>query len=226
MQRVGLLGAALLLPLCGGTMMAGALTGSSTAVETPAAERLAGVPAARDRGTAAAEPGAVPTVEATTDAPTTEPTAEPSTEPAVQPKVEAVVSRKTVTVRKSIAYATRKVDDDTLAKGKTRVRTPGVAGVRTLTYKVTLTGGRESGRTLVRDVVTKQPVTEVVAVGTKVAGGGDCDPNYTPCVPVAGDVDCAGGGGDGPAYVQGPVYVTGDDIYHLDRDGDGVGCDH
>ncbi|SFR44702.1 hypothetical protein SAMN04488005_2062 [Yoonia tamlensis] len=53
-----------------------------------------------------------------------------------------------------------------------------------------------------------------------------CDPNYTgACVPIASDVDCAGGNGNGPAYVRGPVQVVGRDIYGLDRDGDGIGCD-
>ncbi len=32
-----------------------------------------------------------------------------------------------------------------------------------------------------------------------------CDPNYSGCVPIASDVDCAGGSGNGPAYVRGPV---------------------
>jgi hypothetical protein len=54
----------------------------------------------------------------------------------------------------------------------------------------------------------------------------DCDPNYAgACVPIASDVDCAGGSGNGPAYVDGPVNVVGSDIYGLDRDGNGVGCD-
>ena len=52
-----------------------------------------------------------------------------------------------------------------------------------------------------------------------------CDPNYDPCVPVASDVDCASGSGNGPAYVDGPVHVIGSDIYDLDRDGDDVGCE-
>ena len=52
-----------------------------------------------------------------------------------------------------------------------------------------------------------------------------CDPNYTPCVPIDSDVDCAGGSGDGPSYVSGPVTVIGVDIYGLDRDGNGVGCE-
>jgi len=58
------------------------------------------------------------------------------------------------------------------------------------------------------------------------AAAAECDSNYTgACVPVASDVDCAGGSGNGPQYVRGPVYVVGTDIYDLDRDGDGVACE-
>ena len=52
-----------------------------------------------------------------------------------------------------------------------------------------------------------------------------CDPNYSGCVPIASDVDCAGGNGNGPAYVEGPVEVIGRDIYKLDGDGNGIGCE-
>lgn len=53
-----------------------------------------------------------------------------------------------------------------------------------------------------------------------------CDPNYSgACVPIASDVDCEGGSGNGPAYVRGPVRVIGTDIYGLDRDNDGIGCE-
>ena len=52
-----------------------------------------------------------------------------------------------------------------------------------------------------------------------------CDPNYSGCVPIASDVDCAGGTGNGPAYVKGPVKVIGKDIYGLDKDRDGIGCE-
>jgi hypothetical protein len=48
---------------------------------------------------------------------------------------------------------------------------------------------------------------------------------YDPCLPPGPDVDCAGGSGDGPRYVDGPVYVTGSDPYDLDRDRDGVACE-
>ena len=58
------------------------------------------------------------------------------------------------------------------------------------------------------------------------ASAENCDPNYAgACVPIASDVDCAGGSGNGPKYVVGPVYVVGADIYGLDRDGNGVGCE-
>lgn len=64
----------------------------------------------------------------------------------------------------------------------------------------------------------------VQPVGPAAPSG--CDPNYAgACVPIASDVDCAGGSGNGPAYVRGPVTVVGSDIYGLDRDGDGVGCE-
>jgi len=52
----------------------------------------------------------------------------------------------------------------------------------------------------------------------------NCTPGYSPCLPPASDYDCAGGSGDGPRYT-GQVRVTGVDIYDLDRDGDGYGCD-
>lgn len=61
---------------------------------------------------------------------------------------------------------------------------------------------------------------------TRVIGSAQlCDPNYSGCVPIASDVDCAGRGGNGPAYVKGPIQVIGRDIYGLDRDGDGVACE-
>ena len=61
--------------------------------------------------------------------------------------------------------------------------------------------------------------------GAKTAAQPQCDPNYSGCVPIASDVDCAGGKGNGPAYVKGPVKVIGKDIYGLDKDRDGIGCE-
>jgi hypothetical protein len=145
------------------------------------------------------------------------------------------VTKQIVTETQPVPFEKSTVDDSSLDKGKTVVRTAGVDGVRTRTYEVTLTDGVETDRRLISDTVTTQPVTQVSAVGTRVAApkpkpapnpGPSCDPNYSgACVPIASDVDCLGGTGDGPAYVQGPVYVIGTDIYGLDKDHDGVGCE-
>ena len=43
-------------------------------------------------------------------------------------------------------------------------------------------------------------------------------------MPIASDVDCASGNGNGPAYLDGKAKVIGEDIYGLDGDGDGVAC--
>jgi hypothetical protein len=52
-----------------------------------------------------------------------------------------------------------------------------------------------------------------------------CDANYSGCVPVVIDVDCAGQG-DGPVFLDDPsVVVMGQDIYDLDSDGDGLTCE-
>jgi hypothetical protein len=39
------------------------------------------------------------------------------------------------------------------------------------------------------------------------------------------DVDCPQGGGNGPSYAPGEVRVIGTDVYGLDADHDGIGCD-
>lgn len=69
-----------------------------------------------------------------------------------------------------------------------------------------------------------EPEPEPEPKPARAAGG--CNDNYDPCVPDdPDDVDCEGGSGNGPSYVDGPVRVTGTDVYGLDRDDDGVGCE-
>lgn len=50
-------------------------------------------------------------------------------------------------------------------------------------------------------------------------------PNFGWLPHFGGDVDCAGGGGNGPNFVYGPVRVSPGDPHGLDRDGDGIGCE-
>jgi hypothetical protein len=72
---------------------------------------------------------------------------------------------------------------------------------------------------------TTKPQAAAPQTTTKPQGGGGCHPSYSPCVPVAADVDCAGGKGNGPVYVSGPITVVGPDVYGLDSDKDGIACE-
>lgn len=74
-------------------------------------------------------------------------------------------------------------------------------------------------------VATQEQNSSPATSSVRTQVSSSCHPSYDPCVPVASDVDCAGGRGNGPAYVRGPVRVIGPDVYGLDRDGDGIGCE-
>jgi len=78
-----------------------------------------------------------------------------------------------------------------------------------------------SGKSTVSNSANRRVINETETSTTS----SQCDPNYSGCVPIASDVDCLGGTGNGPAYVKGPVRVTGKDIYQLDDDDDGIGCE-
>jgi uncharacterized protein YabE (DUF348 family) len=72
-----------------------------------------------------------------------------------------------VVEKSAIAYDVVRRDDATMYKGKTKVATDGVIGIRERTYAVTYTDGKVSSRTLVRDRTVRQPRTKVILVGTK-----------------------------------------------------------
>ncbi|WP_350348913.1 G5 domain-containing protein [Agromyces sp. G08B096] len=133
----------------------------------------------------------------------------------------------------ALPFSTSNVDDPNLDAGVTAVATTGVNGQKLTRIRVVTLDGSEISREVIEEVITVEPVNEVIAVGSRLPpppppppAAGGCDPNYEgACVPVASDVDCAGGSGNGPAYVDGPVSIVGYDVYDLDRDGDGVACD-
>jgi preprotein translocase subunit YajC len=116
----------------------------------------------------------------------------------------------------AIPFTTTKVDDANLEKGKTVVTTTGISGETTITKEVTSyvpDNCKPASTKTVKEETTKQPVTEVVSVGTKV-----CSPYYSPCVPnVSYDLDCSD--------IGMRVSVSGGDPYRLDADHDGVGCE-
>lgn len=150
-----------------------------------------------------------------------------STNSQAAPKAEVIT--KTVTETQEIPYNSTTVNDSTVSKGTNKVTTPGVNGIKTLTYKVTYTDGVQTDKQLIGEEVTTPPINQVTSIGTYVAPkpkSSSCDPNYSGgCVPIASDVDCGGGSGNGPAYFYGTATVVGYDLYDLDRDNDGLACE-
>ena len=71
------------------------------------------------------------------------------------------------TSQTAVAYTTSRQEDSTLPKGQTKVIQAGVDGQRTVLTEVKTVEGREE-RTVISDTVTTAPVTEIIAVGTKV----------------------------------------------------------
>jgi resuscitation-promoting factor RpfB len=162
----------------------------------------------------------------TTPTATVKPTAKPKSTVPAAPSQTTVT--KTVVEVRVIAFKKKTVTDSSLAEGEKAITTAGANGQRRLTYQVTFVDGVQTKKELVKQEVSKQPRTQITTVGTKVeeSASSECDPNYSGgCVPIASDVDCSGGSGNGPAYVRGPVTVVGNDVYGLDRDKDGLGCE-
>lgn len=144
-----------------------------------------------------------------------------SVAPQTQPvqKKEPTITNKEITEEQDIDFTKKTEETDALSKGVTQLKTTGVKGKKTLTYKLTLTDGVETKRELVGEVVTSEPIDEVTLVGTYVAPAKPaCNPNYSGCVPnVSYDLDCPDIGYS--------VRVLGYDQYRLDADHDGWGCD-
>jgi hypothetical protein len=68
--------------------------------------------------------------------------------------------------------------------------------------------------------------TSATAGAEASAAGKQCHSSYKGrCLKrKASDYDCAGGSGNGP-YYTGRVRIVGPDVFRLDADGDGIGCE-
>lgn len=95
----------------------------------------------------------------------------------VEPSLDDVISEdmhvdvyrvleKQITVDEEIPFSSKEVSDKTLQKGKTKIKTKGQNGLKRATYNITTENGIEIRRELVSAVTVKNPVTQVVAVGT------------------------------------------------------------
>ena len=83
---------------------------------------------------------------------------------------EEVATERTATETKKeiVPFETKTVNDDTIEYGKTVVKTEGINGEKTYTYNVTYKDEREISRKLAKEEITKQPVTKIIANGTKI----------------------------------------------------------
>lgn len=167
---------------------------------------------------------------------TANPTPKPKRTATPTPTPTAIATEAEVQEATAIPFAAVTVDDDTIDVGTSAVTVGGGNGEKVTTYLVKYIDGVEVSRSIAREETTVQPVDGVTSVGTRVPEpvvaaepvpeSNGCDSNYADvCVPFASDVDCAGGSGNGPAYVDGPLRIVGSDVYDLDRDGDGIACD-
>lgn len=65
-----------------------------------------------------------------------------------------------------VAFQTIEQEDATLAKGQTKVVQEGVVGERIIYTEVTIVNGEKSSK-VIENIITKEPVNKVIAVGTK-----------------------------------------------------------
>ena len=89
---------------------------------------------------------------------------------------------------------------------------------------------KHMGRGQTRSRVKRQPALAAAVGGVVLAGAGlgiwglngglsaeECSPDYEPCLPVTTDLNCPDIGTQ--------VRVIGQDLYNLDSDGNGIGCE-
>lgn len=80
-----------------------------------------------------------------------------------------VVTFKTITVTEAISFNTKKEDDPSLEEGKEKTVQEGKEGIKTITYKITYSDGKETDREKTVEEISQDPVDEIIAVGTKLA---------------------------------------------------------
>lgn len=139
------------------------------------------------------------------------------------------ITKETITETEEIPFESTTTNDGSLDKGKTKITSQGINGVKTFTYEIVYTDGKQTDKKLLKEEVITAPVRQITAIGTKAATAprtptpaprqpSNCDPNYSPCVPnVSYDLDCPD--------IGFRVRVIGSDPHRFDREGDGVGCE-
>ncbi|TDK26820.1 resuscitation-promoting factor [Arthrobacter crusticola] len=84
-------------------------------------------------------------------------------------KITRITSKATRTLTEPIAFPSVETEDPGLRRGERKVTVEGIDGERTSVYAVRLEDGREVSRRLLSRKVTREPVSEEIAVGTRPA---------------------------------------------------------
>jgi len=133
---------------------------------------------------------------------------------------------QTATQQESIPFDTQQIKDADQPVGYHQVQTPGVNGIKMVTYQIDMKNGQEVSRSQIQSVTTQQPTNEVDVIGTKIvlppgshtdwmaaAGIASSDygfvdyiasreGNWVPCKVQGGDIDCSYDGSMGYGIVQ------------------------
>ena len=104
-----------------------------------------------------------------------------------------------------VPFETVKQADPTLAKGQTKVLTAGQNGERTILTEVSVVDGQEVRR-VVESKVTKEPVSQILAVGTKEDAQPTPQPSPSPVVTAKGTQE-EGHVGEAPVQPENQAYT-------------------
>ena len=99
----------------------------------------------------------------------------PALDEVVEKEIQVIrVSRETVEEKRSLSFSIEKKDSQELYQGETRVLQKGKKGLEKQIYEVILEDGKEIARNLVKKIIVKEPVKQIIAFGTQqvVSRGG------------------------------------------------------
>jgi uncharacterized protein YabE (DUF348 family) len=81
--------------------------------------------------------------------------------------------KQTITMEEPVNFEIEKIQDADRSVGYREIKTPGVQGLRNVTYEIIVQDGKEISRTEIASLTTKQSQKQVEIVGAKPTFGGD-----------------------------------------------------
>ena len=78
------------------------------------------------------------------------------------------VEKEEITLQKEIPYKIQFRNDKNIFQGQKRIINKGQKGIQSETFLVTYYDGEEHSKKLIKKEITKEPITEVIAMGTKI----------------------------------------------------------